>query len=320
MLASLLFTCAAVALAALTPVLCAGLYLSAQLVARRLPPPKLTPGQTDVDFPGAVISLLLWYLIACVAVSVHAELGWIAACFAVAACFSLPFVNDGNGSNSGSALSLFSLDALDDPLSILFLYGMLPLLCILPLVLAGKGAFVHCFLWGHLCWDSARYGSLPNAVATSLAIALVVNSFDGFSHFDDAPLLRTLIALPAGKALFRLFWMNKSGFFAGVLLASLVSQSVRVLLATTAGISLSLAVSAAAFAAAFARQAYGLPGVLTAAVGSLGGAAAASTVGSSPLTGSPLAGAATDVRASATTGPLQVPHDAWGLPIPAYPR
>lgn len=196
-----------------TPLLCAALYLGAQLASSRLPPPKAAPAQ-DIDFPRAVVSLLLWYAIACVAASVHAELGFIAACFAVAACVSLPFVDGGHGGNGGgngggSSLMLFSLDVLDEPLSVAFLYAMLPLVCTLPLILAGPGAFVHAYLWGHLWWAAARYGSLPNALAASIGIALIVNSFDGFSLLECAPLAGTLAALPAGA---RFLMAHSAGF------------------------------------------------------------------------------------------------------------
>lgn len=197
MLAELLLVLAASAAFVLTPLVCAVFYLGAQLASSRLPPPKAASAHADVAFSPAIVSLLLWYAIACVAASVQAELGWIAACFAVAACVSLPFV-EGGGHGGASSLLLFSLDVLDEPLSAVYLYAMLPLACVLPLVLAGPGAYVHAYLWGHLLWAAARYGSLPNALAASVAVALVVNSFDGFALLDGAPLVGTLAALPAG--------------------------------------------------------------------------------------------------------------------------
>lgn len=279
---------------ALTPILCALLFLGTQLLSRRLPPPKAAGAAGDVDFPRAVISLLLWFAIACVAASVYAELGWIAATFAVAACASMPLIDSGP-----SQLLLFSPDVFDEPLSIAFLYGMLPVLAALPHLLAGPGAFVHTFLWGHLWWAAAKHGSLPNALASYLAVALVVNSFDGFALLERAPLFGTLLALPAGarrtaprarertrrtmlaacaaaparspaptaapnrarasaadagKGLNGLFRLNKAGFFAGVLFAALVSSSVRAVLAALVTTTLTLATAVVASLAAALQQ------------------------------------------------------------------
>lgn len=236
-------SCCAAGLAVAMPLICGALFVTVQLLALKLPPPSGIPLTGESDFARAIISLLLWYLIACVAVSVFAELGWIAASFSVAACASLPFVDAG----AGSGFAPFSLSQLDEgPLTLGFIYFMLPLLCQLPLMLAGPGAFVHCFLWGHLCWASARAGLLTATLGAAVAVALVINSFDGFAPFDGAPLFGTLAALPAGKAIYRFFRMNKPGFFAGLLLSSLVSRSVRVLLATLVGTAISVASTVAA--------------------------------------------------------------------------
>lgn len=274
---SILVILCAVALALAMPLICGALFLAVQLLALKLPPPSTIGFYGESDFARAIVSLLLWYLIACVAVSVFVELGWIAACFAVAACASLPFVDSGGG----IGFAPFSLSQLDEgPLTLGFIYVMLPLLCQLPLMLAGPGAFIHCFLWGHLCWASARAGLLTAALVASVAVALVINSFDGFAPFDGAPLFGTVAALPAGKAIYRFFCLNKPGFFAGVLLSSLVSRSVRVLLATLVGTAISVASTVAASVIVLIHQSR-LPANLIAMLSSGGAGMAAARSGAS---------------------------------------
>ncbi|KAG8468927.1 hypothetical protein KFE25_007445 [Diacronema lutheri] len=301
---------------ALTPILCALLFLGTQLLSRRLPPPKAAGAAGDVDFPRAVISLLLWFAIACVAASVYAELGWIAATFAVAACASMPLIDSGP-----SQLLLFSPDVFDEPLSIAFLYGMLPVLAALPHLLAGPGAFVHTFLWGHLWWAAAKHGSLPNALASYLAVALVVNSFDGFALLERAPLFGTLLALPAGKGLNGLFRLNKAGFFAGVLFAALVSSSVRAVLAALVTTTLTLATAVVASLAAALQQS-GVP----AARVTMGGAVATGMSGAisgAHVVGTSYGACSNDPFGAGLASDGAVPESGAsvsGLAAPAYPR
>jgi len=288
----------ALALAVAMPLICGSLFLAVQLLALKLPPPSAIGFCGESDFARAIVSLLLWYVIACVAVSVFAELGWIAASFAVAACASLPFVDAGDG-GGGTGFAPFSLSQLDEgPLTLGFIYVMLPLICQLPLVLAGPGAFVHCFLWGHLCWASARAGLLTAALVASIAVALVINSFDGFAPFDGAPLFGTVAALPAGKAIYRFFCLNKPGFFAGVLLSSLVSRSVRVLLATLVGTAISVACSVAALLIHQSR----LPANVIAMLSSGGAGMAAARSGPTDAAESALRGAASGLGPRVTLG------------------